>query len=165
MEAIKLRPFKVADVPAITQIYRHYVENTVVSFDLEAPDEAMIAEKYRGMRAAGHPVIIAEVENSVVGFAYATTYRPRPAYRFTCENSVYLSPEMIGRGLGSVLLKELIKQAQAFGFNQMVAIITAGTKGSMALHSKFDFKTLGIFPELGWKFDKWHDIVHMQLKL
>ncbi len=162
---ISLRPYQQSDAAAIAGIYAHYVQNSAVTFDTEAPGEEAIREKFDTMTAAHHPVLVAETHKEVVGFAYASTFRPRAAYRFTCENAIYLLPEAAGRGVGSKLLGELIVQSRKSGFNQMVAIITAGTKNSIALHKKFGFEVLGEFPELGFKFNKWHAIVHMQLKL
>jgi len=160
-----LRSFTKDDIAAITKIYAFYVENSAVSFDLVAPSEADIAKKYLGMVAQNHPLIIAEIDGMVAGFAYASSYRPRPAYRFTCENSIYIDPNMRGRGLGNLLMSELLKQAKQVGFNQMIAIITSDVGASIALHKKYGFEILGEFPELGYKFDKWHDIIHMQKKL
>lgn len=157
-----LRPFAWGDVPAITAIYRHYVETSIVTFDLEPPGERAMAEKFGTMAEAGHPLIIAEEQGKLIGYAYASTYRPRPAYRFTCEDSVYLHPQATGRGLGSVLLGRLIEEAQGLGFGQMIAVITAGAENSVGLHQKFGFRHIGRHEKLGFKFDAWHDIVHMQ---
>jgi phosphinothricin acetyltransferase len=117
------------------------------------------------MAEAGHPLIVAEDAGRLVGYAYASTYRPRPAYRFTCEDSVYLHPQATGRGLGSLLMQRLIAESQAFGFKQMIAVITAGTETSVRLHQKFGFRHIGRHEKLGFKFDAWHDIVHMQREL
>ena len=160
-----LRPFTWADVPAITEIYRHYCETSTATFDLEAPGPAYIGEKFGHMVEDGHPVIIAERAGAVEGYAYASTYRPRPAYRFTCEDSIYLHPEATGQGLGRELLAALIGQSQSFGFKQMIAVITAESAGSIALHEKFGFHTVGRHAALGLKFDRWLDVVHMQRAL
>ena len=126
-----LRPFAWGDIPAITDIYRHYVEHSTATFDLDAPGPTYMAEKFGHMIEAGHPVVSAERVGKLVGYAYASTYRPRPAYRFTCEDSIYLHPDAIGKGLGKVLLGELISQSQAFGFKQMIAVITAESAASI----------------------------------
>jgi phosphinothricin acetyltransferase len=157
-----LRPFVWADVPAITAIYTHYVETSTVTFDTEVPSEAKMAEKFAGIIGLGHPLIIAERDGQVLGYAYASTYRPRAAYRFTCEDSLYLHQDAVGMGLGSTMLAELLVQSQAFGFKQMLAVITAGTENSIALHKKFGFRHIGHYEGLGLKFDQWLDIVHMQ---
>lgn len=165
MTSLIFRPYDSANAASIAAIYGHYVKNSVVTFDLEAPDAAQIHEKLSRISKAGHPLLIAWLDEEIVGFAYASSYKERPAYRFTCENAIYLAPNHLAQGFGSALLKELIVQSKAFGFNQMVAIITSGTNSSLAMHQKFGFKILGEFPELGYKFDGWHGIIHMQKKL
>lgn len=160
-----LRPFAWGDVPAITAIYAHYVQNTVVTFDLDVPGETAMAEKFGHIRDLGHPLIMAEKAGRLIGYAYASTFRPRPAYRFTCEDSIYLAPDAVGQGVGRVLLDRLLADSRAFGFKQMVAVITAGTQASIGLHEKAGFTLLGTYPALGFKFDRWLDIVHMQKAL
>ncbi len=164
-EKIILRSFEKTDILDIHKIYSYYVKTSVVTFDLDAPSEQEIKDKYSDIAKKGHPIIIAEIDNKVAGFAYASNFRPRPAYRFTCENAIYIDNNMIGRGIGDLLLSELLKQAKDFGFNQMIAIVTASANSSINLHKKHGFKILGEFPELGYKFDKWHNIIHMQRKL
>ncbi|MCW5722259.1 MAG: N-acetyltransferase [Devosia sp.] len=165
MSEFVLRPFAWSDIPAITAIYRHYVENSAITFDTEAPGEAAIAEKYAGLKRLGHPLIVAERAGRTVGYAYASFYRPRAAYRFTAEDSIYLDPNETGRGLGKLLLSELLAQSRAFGFKQMLAVITADTANSIHLHEKFGFRHVGHYQAVGYKFERWHDIVHLQLAL
>ena len=165
MSDVTLRPFYWGDVPAITAIYRHYVEHSTATFDLDAPGPTAMAEKFGHMVDEGHPVIVAERDGAVVGYAYASTYRPRPAYRFTCEDSIYLHPDATGAGLGKKLLHELIAQSQAYGFKQMIAVITSEGAGSVALHEKLGFHHIGRHEKLGLKFDRWLDIIHMQRAL
>jgi L-amino acid N-acyltransferase YncA len=160
-----LRPFAWSDVPQITAIYRHYVESTAITFDTEPPDETVIAEKYAALVRLGHPLIVAELDGKVAGYAYASWYRPRHAYRFTCEDSIYLDPAVTGRGLGKTLMAELLARSRAHGFRQMVAVITADTAVSIAIHEKFGFERVGYYKAVGYKFDRWHDIVHLQLAL
>lgn len=166
MSEFSLRPFQWADIPAITAIYKHYVEHSVATFDLEAPEEAVLGEKFGHMLAAGHPIVMAQdPDGALLGYAYASVYRPRPAYRFTCENSVYCAPDAMGRGLGTAMMDEIIRQSRDFGFKQMVAVITAEGSGSIRLHEKLGFRHIGRHEALGFKFDRWLDIVHMQLAL
>jgi len=160
-----LRPFAWSDVPAITAIYRHYVETSAITFDTDAPDEAGIAEKYAGLVRLGHPLIVAEQAGRVLGYAYASFYRPRPAYRFTAEDSIYLDPAATGHGLGTRLLIELLARSKTFGFRQMLAVITADTANSIRLHEKFGFARVGYYTGVGYKFDRWHDVVHLQKAL
>src|SRR5215211_786359 len=125
MPDVAFRRFAWSDVPAITAIYRHAVEETVATFDTEPPGETFFAEKFGLILELGHPLIIAERDGEAIGYAYASTYRPRPAYRFTCEDSIYLAPAEQGKGLGNALLAQLIEESRAFGFKQMLAVITA----------------------------------------
>lgn len=165
MSDYQLRQFEWRDIPAITAIYKHYVDNTAISFDLEAPSEAMMAEKFASILGLAHPLIVAETTGSVAGYAYASYFRPRLAYRYTCENSIYLHPDQKGRGLGRVLFTELLAQARSYGFQQMLAGITADNVDSIAFHEKFGFERAGYYKSVGYKFDRWHDIVHLQLAL
>lgn len=165
MPELLIRPFAWGDVPAITAIYRHYVENSVATFDLEAPGETAMAEKFGHMADLGHPVLVAERGGKVTGYAYASIYRPRPAYRFTCENSVYCAPDAQGQGIGTALVGRVIELSRAFGFRQMIAVITGESTGSIRLHEKLGFRVVGAYEQVGYKFDRWLDIVHMQKAL
>jgi len=160
-----LRPFAWSDVPAIREIYRPYVEDTVITFETEVPSETEMAERMGRLKALGHPLIVAEEDGEVVGYAYASYYRPRGGWRFTCEDSIYLRQDKVGRGLGSRLLAELIVQSRAVGFTQMVAVITAERANSVRVHEKAGFRFVGRYENVGFKFDQWLDIVHLQLAL
>ena len=160
-----LRPYRPSDASAVTAIYAHYVRTSVCTFDTEAPDAEAMAEKFAAIAGKGHPLVIGEIAGEVAGYAYASDYRPRLGYRFTCEDSIYLAPQHAGRGYGAVLLGDILEKAKEFGFHQMIAIIAGGIAPSVKLHERFGFKTLGVFPELGYKFDQWVDIVHMQKAL
>ena len=165
MTDISFRPFDRRDVPALTAIYRPYVTDTVITFELEPPDEAEMGERFGRMVELGQPVIVAERAGAAVGYAYASFYRPRAAYRFTCEDSIYLRHDMVGQGLGSRLLAELLEQSRAHGFRQMIAVITAERQNSVRLHEKAGFRHVGRYEAVGYKFDRWLDIVHMQKAL
>ncbi len=165
MQKASLHNFDSEYIDSIYKIYSYYVENSVVTFDIKAPSKEKIKEKFLAIAEKKHPIIIAKTDEKIVGFAYASTYRPRPAYRFSCENAIYVDKNMLGQKIGSLLLAELIERARQFGFKQMIAIITKGTESSIALHKKFGFVIRGEFPKLGYKFGKWHDIVHMQREL
>ena len=162
---LTLRDFAWSDIPAITGIYAHYVHNSVATFDTEAPGEGFMAEKFGHMVELSHPVVIATRGDQIVGYAYASVYRPRAAYRFTCEDTVYLAPEAIGQGIGSALLAETIRRSQAFGFKQMLAVIAADVDASVRVHEKQGFRVIGRYPDLGYKFDRWIGIIHMQRAL
>jgi len=162
MSEMLIRSYSPADVPAITAIYAHYVRETVITFDTEVPGEAAMAEKFAHIVELGHPLLIAEEAGKVIGYAYASTYRPRAAYRFTAEDSIYLGPDQVGKGRGGVLLTRLMEESKRFGFRQMLAVITAERANSIRLHEKHGFRMIGRYAELGYKFDRWLDIVHMQ---
>lgn len=166
MSEFQIRPFRWSDVPEITAIYRHYVANSTATFDLEAPGETFMAEKFGHLVDLGHPTLVAEMaDGRVGGYAYASIYRPRPAYRFTCENSVYCAPDAQRAGLGTALMHRIIADSRTFGFKQMLAVITAESAGSLRMHEKLGFRVVGRYDAVGYKFDRWLDIVHMQLAL
>ena len=156
------RSFAWSDVPAIAQIYAHYVRDTVITFETEVPTAASMAERFGKMIDLGHPVIVVEDAGKVIGYAYASFYRPRAAYRFTCEDSIYLDKDAVGRGIGGALLDRLLEDSRKAGFKQMLAVITAERTNSIRLHEKHGFRFIGRYEALGYKFDRWLDIVHMQ---
>lgn len=165
MSNVTFRPFAWSDVPAITQIYRPYVDDTVITFETEPPGETEMAERFGKLVSLGHPLIIAEEAGEVIGYAYASFYRPRAAYRFTCEDSIYLRQDAVGQGIGGRLLDELMAQCRAAGFKQMIAVITAERANSVRLHEKAGFRHVGRYESVGYKFDRWLDIVHLQKAL
>jgi len=165
MPELTLRPFAWPDVPAITAIYRHYVETSVATFDLVAPGETLMADKLGHLADLGHPLVVGERGGRVVGYAYASAYRPRPAYRFTCEDSVYCAPDAQGQGIGTALLGRVIELGRAFGFRQMLAVITGESAASIRLHERLGFRRVGTYERIGYKFDRWLDTVHMQREL
>jgi phosphinothricin acetyltransferase len=159
------RAFAWSDIPQIAAIYAHYVRETTITFETEVPTEAAMAERFGRLADLGHPVLIAEEAGRVIGYAYASFYRPRAAYRFTCEDSIYLDPAAVGRGIGGELLGRLLGASRAAGFRQMLAVITAERANSIRLHEKHGFRLIGQYEALGYKFDRWLDIVHMQRAL
>jgi len=162
---IAIRPFAWSDVPALTAIYAHYVRETVITFELEPPSEAAMAERFGRLVDLGHPLLVVTGGDRVLGYAYASLYRPRPAYRFTCENSIYLAADAVGRGIGGPLLERLLGDAAAAGFRQMIAVITAERANSIRLHARHGFREVGRYEAVGFKFERWLDIVHMQRAL
>jgi L-amino acid N-acyltransferase YncA len=165
MSDLVIRSYSPADIPAVTRIYGHYVRDTVITFETEAPGEAEMASRFSTIVGKGHPLLIAEQDGQVVGYAYASTYRPREAYRFTCEDSIYLAPDAVGKGLGGLLLGRLIEDSHKAGLKQMLAVITAERENSIRLHARHGFRFIGRYEALGYKFDRWLDIVHMQRAL
>ena len=165
MSDLVMRPYRPDDIPAVTRIYGHYVRETVITFETAEPDEAEMANRFAAIAAKGHPLLIGEIEGEVIGYAYASTYRPREAYRFTCEDSIYLAPSAVGHGIGSKMLGRLIDESSKAGLKQMLAVITAERENSIRLHAKHGFRMIGTYEALGYKFDRWLDIVHMQRAL
>ncbi|MBS1857527.1 MAG: N-acetyltransferase [Acidobacteria bacterium] len=154
------------DLPAMAGIYAHYVRHTTASFEIEPPDAAELARRRALVLAAGLPWLAAEVDGAVAGYAYAAPYRPRGAYRFTVEDSIYLHPESTGRGIGAELLDRLIARCARAGKRQMVAVIGGSDNyASIRLHEKFGFRRAGVLTSAGYKFDRWVDSVLMQRAL
>jgi len=165
MTDLLIRPYTPADIAAVAEIYAHYVRETVITFETEVPSATEMAERFAVILAKGHPLMIGELDGRVVGYAYASTYRVRAAYRFTCENSIYLAPDLVGKGFGGKLLAQLIADSAAAGLKQMIAVITAERANSIRLHEKHGFRMIGRHDSIGYKFDRWLDIVHMQRAL
>ena len=166
MSAPHVRPATPADIPAITRIYAHAVRHGTASFELEPPDEAEMTRRQRALLDGGYPYLVAEIDGSVAGYAYAGPYRTRPAYRFSVENSIYVAPEAYRRGIGRVLLDALIVESEMRGYRLMIAVIgDSAQTPSIALHRAAGFKMVGAFEGVGYKFDRWLDSVLMQRPL
>lgn len=166
MSAVSIRPATAADIPAITRVYAHAVNTGTASFELEAPTEAEMARRMQALLDSGHPYIAAMIDGVLAGYAYAGPYRPRPAYRFAVEDSIYIDHNSHRRGVGRVLLKHLIEESEKRGFRQMVAIIgDSANTPSIELHRAAGFRMVGNFENVGYKFGRWLDSVMMQRAL
>jgi len=166
MSAVSIRPVRPADIAAITRIYAHAVQHGTASFELDPPDTNEMTRRLDALNAGGFPYLVAEAKNEVLGYAYAGPYRARPAYRFTVEDSVYIVPDAQRRGLGRLLLDRLIVESEARGYRQMIAVIgDSANHASIALHAALDFRMVGTFESVGWKFGRWLDSVLMQRPL
>jgi L-amino acid N-acyltransferase YncA len=166
MSFLEIRPTTPADLLAITEIYQHAVLYGTATFELIPPDLAEITRRFAALKDGGFPYLVAALEGRVVGYAYAGAYRPRPAYRFTVENSVYLQPSMQRRGIGLQLLQRLITESEAGGYRQMIAVIgDSANAGSIGVHTKCGFQMIGTHPNVGFKFGRWLDTVMMQRAL
>jgi L-amino acid N-acyltransferase YncA len=166
MPPLVIRPSSAADLPALTRIYGQAVTDGTGTFELEPPDQAEMARRRDEVLAKGLPWLVAERDAVVLGYAYANHFRPRRAYRFCLEDSVYLDPAAQGRGVGRLLLAELLAQCEARGARQMLAVIgDAANAGSIAVHRACGFEPAGQFKAAGWKFDRWLDVVLMQRSL
>jgi phosphinothricin acetyltransferase len=155
-----------ADLPAITEIYEHAVRYGTATFELIPPDLAEMTRRFRALMDGGFPYFAASVEGRVIGYAYAGPYRPRPAYRFTVENSVYLQPSTHRRGIGLQLMQRLIAECEARGYRQMIAVIgDSANAGSIGVHRALGFAHVGTIAAAGWKFERWLDVVVMRRSL
>ena len=161
-----IRPSRDADLPAITAIYGYHVLHGVASFEEVPPDEAEIARRRGAIVKRGLPYLVAERAGRVIGYCYAGPFRPRVAYRFTVEDSVYVEAGEIGRGLGHALLEQVIARCSELGYRQMVAVIGGReTVGSIRVHERLGFAHMGVLPAVGFKFGRWIDIIMMQREL
>jgi phosphinothricin acetyltransferase len=161
-----IRPATLADIPAITAIYAHAVEYGTASFEIEPPGEQEMASRFCTLAGGGFPYLVAESDGAVRGYAYAGPYRARIAYRYTVEDSVYVAPDCHRQGIGRALMEELLSQAGALGFRQMIAVIgDSGQFSSIALHRAAGFQMVGTFAAVGFKFGRWLDTVLMQRTL
>ncbi|SED67686.1 GNAT family N-acetyltransferase [Bradyrhizobium erythrophlei] len=162
----EIRPTAEADLPSITAIYEHAVRFGTATFELIPPDLAEMTLRYSVLIDGGFPYFVAVLDGRVAGYAYAGPYRPRPAYRFTVENSVYLEPAVHRRGIGLRLMARLIAECDARGFRQMIAVIgDSANAGSIGLHRRCGFQMIGTHPNVGLKFGRWLDTVMMQRAL
>jgi L-amino acid N-acyltransferase YncA len=154
------------DLAAIAAIYGHHVANGLGSFEESAPSVEEMARRRAEIVGRGFPYLVAERGGRVVGYAYCSQYRPRPGYRFSVEDSIYVAPDMMGAGLGSLLLPRLIDAATAMGARQMIAVIgDSANEGSIRLHGRFGFRRIGVIEAVGFKRGRWVDSVLMQRAL
>lgn len=163
---VLIRPSTAADVASIAAIYRHHVLTGTGTFEIEPPSEADMAARREDVLAKQLPYLVLEVNGVVQGFAYCNWFKPRPAYRFSAEDSIYLAPTASGKGWGKLLLIELCAQAERAGLRKLIAVIgDSANAASIALHKTLGFETVGVVSNCGWKFDAWRDIVMMEKPL
>jgi phosphinothricin acetyltransferase len=165
MNAITLRDATPEDCAAIQAIYADHVENGVASFEEAAPNIAEMTRRMQDLKNNGFPYRVAELDGVVRGYSYAGPYRPRLAYRFTVENSIYIEAGYIGTGIGGKLMEDLIGQCQSRGFRQMVAIISDTEGPSIDFHGRYGFENCGVLRSVGLKHGGWVDTVMMQRSL
>jgi L-amino acid N-acyltransferase YncA len=159
----KIRPSTDADVPALTAIYAHHVLHGTGTFEITPPTETDMASRRADVLSKGLPYLVLEDASGVLGFAYCNWFKPRPAYRFSAEDSIYLAPAAAGRGLGRLLLQELMAQAERAGVRKLLAVIgDSGNQGSIGVHRSCGFQQVGILGACGWKFERWLDVVLME---
>ena len=160
---ILIRPATDADIEAIASIYGWHVLNGTGTFEIEPPDAAEMARRKADVAVKGLPWLVLENAGRVAGYAYANQFRPRPAYRFCLETSIYLAADVAGRGFGRILLAELLARCEAAGARQMLAVIgDSANAGSIGVHRALGFAPAGTIEAAGWKFGRWLDVVLMQ---
>ena len=165
MSNIAIRAASADDLDRITEIYADAVTHGTASYELEPPGRAEMGNRFDSLAAGGFPYLVAEKDGVVLGYAYASAFRTRPAYRYLAEDSVYVSPDARGMGVGSTLLDALLSATASLGIRQMIAVIGGGSAASIAVHEKAGFKHVGRLPASGFKFGKWLDTVLMQIEL
>lgn len=161
-----IRPSRDEDVPAITAIYAHHVLHGTGTFEIDPPSEADMAARRADVLGKGLPYLVAEQGGQVLGFAYCNWFKPRPAYRFSAEDSIYVADGVRGLGLGRQLLAALADRAEAAGVRKLLAVIgDSANAGSIGVHRALGFTEVGVMRSVGWKFGAWRDIVLMERPL
>lgn len=164
--AVTIRTVREADAEPIAAIYAHHVLHGTASYDVEPLSVADTIAKIRRVTAPGWPfLVVEEEEGQVVGYAYASQFRDREGYRFTCEDSIYVAPGSTGRGVGGALLQALVERAAAFGFKTMIAVVGGAEPASIAVHERCGFQQVGRLRRVGFKFGRWLDNVYLQRDL
>lgn len=162
-----IRPSQPLDLPAITAIYRHHVLHGTGTFEIEPPSLADMTTRRQDVLNKQLPWLVAEGEDgSILGYAYANWFKPRPAYRFSAEDSIYVSDAARGQGIGRLLLDALCRECEAVGVRKLIAVIGDSTNaGSVGVHRAAGFNHVGTLSAVGWKFDRWLDVVMMEKSL
>ena len=162
---LDIRDASEADAPAVQAIYAHHVLHGTASYDIDPPSVDAIRDKIRWIIGEGWPFLIAEADGRIAGYAYVTQFRDRAAYRFTAEDSIYVHPEMTGRGVGKALLTALVNRSADCGFKTVIAVIGGAEPASVAVHAALGFREAGRLKAVGFKKERWLDNVYMQLDL
>jgi len=164
---LTLRPARIVDLPQVTDIYAHAVLTSAASYEYDPPSLEEITARFTAITGSNFPYLVAQDDGHILGYAYASHFRTRPAYRFMVEDSIYIAPEHQGRGLGTLLLGELLARCEASGFRQIVAVIgdAANNLPSARLHNIMGFTECGRIRNSGFKFNRWCDTLLMQRAL
>jgi phosphinothricin acetyltransferase len=166
LSPVTIRSVTPVDIDEITEIYAYAVKHGTASFEIEPPSRSEMDARRATLQSGGFPYLVADIGGRVAGYAYAGPYRPRIAYRYTVEDSVYIGPDAHRRGIGRLLLTELLTQAEARGFRQMIAVIgDSAQTASIELHRSLGFLPVGTFSSIGFKHGRWLDSVLMQRAL
>ena len=166
MSGLVVRASTEADVARCTEIYAHHVLHGTASFEIDPPDLAEMKKRRAAVLELGLPHLVAERDGKIMGYAYASNWRPRPAYKFSVEDSIYIDKDAVGQGVGRALLPVLIEQCAKLGKKQMVAVIgDSASTPSIRLHASCGFRMVGTLENIGFKFGRWLDSVLMQRPL
>ena len=165
MKGLAIRDATPTDADAVAAIYGHHVLHGTASYDVVPPGADYMRAKIEAVREAGWPFIVAEKDGAVLGYAYATQFRDRDAYRFTAEDSIYVHPDSMGQGLGGTLLDALVERSDECGFRTIIAVIGGAEPASIAVHAKRGFREVGRLNAAGFKHGRWLDNVYMQLEM
>ena len=158
----KIRPSHDSDITEITAIYAHHVLHGTGTFETTPPSEQDMASRRADVLSKGLPYLVIETADGVLGFAYCNWFKPRPAYQFSAEDSIYLAPAAAGKGMGRLLLEELMALAERAGVRKLIAVIgDSANLGSVGVHQACGFQPVGILVNCGWKFERWLDVVLM----
>ena len=160
-----VRPATPADAEAVARMYNHFVAHTIVTFEEEPVAGDEMARRMADVQSASLPWLVAEQDGDVVGYAYATKWRPRRAYRFSAEVTVYLEPDQTGRGVGSLLYAALLAELRAGQFHAVIGGIALPNDAGVALHEKLGFRKVAHFEQTGFKFGRWIDVGYWELIL
>jgi L-amino acid N-acyltransferase YncA len=159
-----IRPATIQDAQTIASIYNHYVKSSVVTFEVEPVSKFEMASRIKSI-TENYPFLVFEETEQVLGYAYITQWKARFAYRFSAEDTVYLHPDSVGKGIGSKLMEALIVELKNTDLHAIVGGIALPNEASVALHEKFGFRKIAQFEEIGFKFDRWVDVGYWELKL
>ena len=165
MSDVSLREATLEDAAAIAAIYEPYVLTSAATMELEAPDEAEMKRRMADVCGRGLPYLVAEAGGEVIGYGYASAFRPRPGYLYTVEDSIYVRADSARRGVGRMLLGAVIAASRDAGCRHMVAVIGGDNQASVAMHRAMGFALIGVMQGIGWKFDRPQNITLMQLSL
>ena len=166
MKTFTIRPADASDAPALAQVYAPHVLHGCASFEEVPPDAAEMAARLAAVQAEGLPWLVAELQGEVLGYAYASAFRPRAAYRVSVEDSIYIAPQAQGRGVGRALLQTLLDRCAALGRTTMAAVIgDSANTASIRLHQALGFRPAGVLTAMAYKHGRWLDVVFMQRQL
>jgi L-amino acid N-acyltransferase YncA len=167
LSEVTLREAHADDAQALAALYAHYVRTSIATFEETPPDAAEIGRRIEAVQSLRLPWRVAtNLQGALLGYAYASPYRTRSAYRYTLESSVYIAPQSMGIGLGAALMREVLTECTRLGFRQMLAVIgDSANAASIALHSTLGFEMVGTHRAVGFKHGRWIDVVHMQRAL